>query len=186
VTILRLANIICGLPDSRISFTSLTRGTWTFVYDPAAGIPAVVKEITPSGPVYYIREPGGELIARVSGSGTHYYHFNDLGSTMFLTDANGSITDKYAYDAWGKTTHEGSMNQPYQFVGQLGYYTHYQDPNMSDSPPPCPPSPAPGRSPQALQRSHHGATPGSPPSARPRLRESEAASRRNGRCRRWR
>ncbi|MCK4235915.1 MAG: RHS repeat-associated core domain-containing protein, partial [Candidatus Krumholzibacteria bacterium] len=28
------------------------------------------------------------------------------------------------------TSHTGSTQQPYQYVGQLGYYTHYQDPNM--------------------------------------------------------
>jgi RHS repeat-associated protein len=52
---------------------------------------------------------------------------------LFLTDGNGVVTDRYSYDAWGKTTHfadANSVNQPYQYIGQLGYYTHFQDPNM--------------------------------------------------------
>lgn len=47
---------------------------------------------------------------------------------MFLTSADGAVTDKYAYGAWGSvTSHLGSTNQPYQYVGQMGYTTHYQD-----------------------------------------------------------
>ena len=38
-------------------------------------------------------------------------------------------------DAWGKLMehieHTGCIDQPYQFVGQLGYYTHWQDENLT-------------------------------------------------------
>jgi len=58
-------------------------------------------------------------------------HFDDLDSTLFLTGSDGTVTDKYTYDAWGSvTSHTDSTQQPYQYVGQLGYYTHYQDPNL--------------------------------------------------------
>jgi RHS repeat-associated protein len=34
-------------------------------------------------------------------------------------------------DAWGNLlSHTGSTEQPYQYVGEYGYYTHYQDANM--------------------------------------------------------
>ncbi|WP_347243986.1 RHS repeat-associated core domain-containing protein, partial [Thermogutta sp.] len=60
--------------------------------------------------------------------------FDELGSTRLLTDADGDITDKYAYDAYGSLLshdcYSGSINQPYQYVGQLGYYTHYQEPEF--------------------------------------------------------
>ncbi|MDH7482381.1 MAG: RHS repeat-associated core domain-containing protein [Armatimonadota bacterium] len=60
-----------------------------------------------------------------------YYHFDALGSTRLLTDSNGNITDEYTSDAWGRLMeHTGSTAQPYQFVGQLGYYTHVQDANL--------------------------------------------------------
>lgn len=60
-----------------------------------------------------------------------YYHFDALGSTRLLTDSDGNITDEYTYDAWGKLMeHTGSTAQPYQFAGQLGYYSHYQDENL--------------------------------------------------------
>ena len=39
------------------------------------------------------------------------------------------MTDSYAYDAWGNLIDRtGNTEQPYQYVGQLGYYTHYQAP----------------------------------------------------------
>ncbi len=117
---------------NRVSFTTSVSATYQFVYDPSAGIPAVVEEVTPGGSVYYVREPSGALIARITGTGenqvTTYYHFDELGSTLFLTGLGGILTDKYTYDAWGNVTSwVGETQQPYQFVGQLGYYTHYQE-----------------------------------------------------------
>jgi len=117
---------------NRVSFTSSTGGTWQFVYDTTAGIPAVIEEYDGSGSVYYIREPDGELIARIGSSSVAYYHFDALGSTRLLSDAMGTVTDTYAYDAWGNLmAHTGTTTQPYQFVGELGYYTHWQDANLA-------------------------------------------------------
>jgi len=66
--------------------------------------------------------------------GIRYYHFDELGSTRLLTDANGTVTDRYAYDAYGALiSHDrytGSVSQPYQYVGRLGYYTHWMEPEF--------------------------------------------------------
>jgi len=109
---------------------------YAFVYDTTAGIPAVIEEHTETNTVYYIREPGGELIARVHPTeGIRYYHFDELGSTRLLTNSNGDITDRYAYDAYGsllsRDRYTGSVDQPYQYVGQLGYYTHWMEPEFT-------------------------------------------------------
>ncbi len=109
---------------------------YEFVYDTTAGIPAVIAEVQPDDSVvYYIRGPGGSLIARIDGEDTHYYHFDALGSTRLLTDDDGNVTDRYAYDAYGALiAHDvvtsDSIDQPYQYVGQLGYYTHWQEPEF--------------------------------------------------------
>jgi RHS repeat-associated protein len=79
---------------------------------------------------FYIREPGGSLIARVSATIPTYYHFDALGSTRLLTDSGGSVIDRYSYDAYGSLISHGSIDQPYQYVGQLGYYTHHQQPEL--------------------------------------------------------
>ena len=64
----------------------------------------------------------------------NHYHFDQLGSTRLLTGADGTVTDEYSYDAYGAVlSHNrrtGSINQPYQYVGRLGYYTHWQEPNF--------------------------------------------------------
>ena len=101
-----------------------------FTYDISAGIPAVIQE----DGIYYVREPAGELIARLGGPNMNHYHFDQLGSTRLLTNSGGAVTDEYTYDAYGAVlSHNrstGSIDQPYQYVGQLGYYTHYQEPNF--------------------------------------------------------
>ena len=122
---------------NRISFTSSEdSGMTQFVYDTTAGIPAVIEEVLPStSSVYYIREPNGALVARIAGEDTSYSHFDALGSTRLLTDSAGTVTDTFTYDAWGSlTSRTGSTPQPYMFVGQLGYYSHYQDDNLFDDP----------------------------------------------------
>ncbi len=114
---------------NRVGF-SVNSVDHTFVYDTTAGIPAVIKEDS----VYYIREPNGSLITRVSGSNTSYYHFDQLGSARLLTDGSGTVTDEYAYDAYGSllshNRRAGSVDQPYQYVGELGYYTCWQEPEF--------------------------------------------------------
>ena len=114
---------------NRVSF-SVDSVDHTFVYDTMASIPAVIQE----NDVYYIREPRGELLARVSGSNMNYYHFDQLGSTRLLSDNTGTVTDEYAYDAYGSllshNRRAGSVDQPYQYVGRLGYYTHWQEPGF--------------------------------------------------------
>ena len=108
---------------------------YELVYDSTAGILGVIEESSGDVSIYYIREPGGELIARLHPTeGIRYYHFDELGSTRLLTDGSGNVTDRYAYDTYGSLlSHdrfEGSVNQPYQYVGQLGYYTHWMEPDF--------------------------------------------------------
>ncbi len=43
------------------------------------------------------------------------------------------MTDKYSYDEWGNVTPDASnitTDNPYQYVGRYGYYTHYQEPGF--------------------------------------------------------
>ncbi len=67
-------------------------------------------------------------------AGIRYYHFDQLGSTRLLTKSTGDVTDDYAYDAYGAllahNRHADSVDQPYQYVGQLGYYAHWQEPGF--------------------------------------------------------
>ena len=50
-----------------------------------------------------------------------YYHFDKNGSTLFLTDDAGDVTDAYAYDSYGNLLgQDGSSDQPFTFIGQAG------------------------------------------------------------------
>ena len=107
---------------------------WEFINDPAASIPAVLvsKGHTDleTTYVYYVREPGGELLASFDSAetpNTLYYHFDDLGSTVLTTDGSGGDLGHSTYRAWGWPT--TSDPGPYLFCGRLGYYEHTQDQN---------------------------------------------------------
>jgi RHS repeat-associated protein len=109
--------------------------SYSFTYNPVASVPAVIVESGGGKTYYYVRDPSGVLIARCEASTPddyQYYHFDELGSTRLLTDVNGDVTDEYTYDAYGATiSHVGpTHDNPYQWVGALGYYTHHQAPEF--------------------------------------------------------
>ena len=59
-------------------------------------------------------------------------HIGQLASGFSARNTRAVSTARDAYDAWGKSmAHTGTTAQPYQFVGQLGYYTHWQDENLT-------------------------------------------------------
>jgi len=112
--------------------------TYTWVYDPTASIPAMIQEFSSSGRnVVYIREPDGSLVARFEPGENpvaDYYYFDGLGSTVMLTEGLSTVTDRYDYDAWGNEypIMVSTADNPYRYVGQLGYYTHWMDSSLTD------------------------------------------------------
>src|SRR5690606_5591460 len=48
---------------------------------------------------YYIHSPAGHLLYRIEAAGgaRRFYHFDEMGHTLFLTGDDGSVTDSYAY-----------------------------------------------------------------------------------------
>src|SRR3989337_3487390 len=69
---------------------------------------------------YYVYGLG--LISKVTPQGAaYYYHYDNLGSTVAMTDSSGNIINKYAYDAFGKVLSqvEGVAN-PFKYVGAFG------------------------------------------------------------------
>jgi len=63
-----------------------------------------------------------------------YYYFDGLGSTVMMTQGLSTITDRYDYDAWGNEypIMVSTLDNPYRYVGQLGYYTHWMDSSLTD------------------------------------------------------
>lgn len=62
------------------------------------------------------------LVSERSGSTSHFYHGDQLGSTRGLSNSSQSITDAREYDSFGLTiATSGSTATPFRFAGGEGY-----------------------------------------------------------------
>ncbi len=79
--------------------TKITNFVWNPVDD------CIISEVDETGAVQavYTNEPQqyGGVISQRRGTTTSTYHADALGSTRFLTDSSGNVTDTYLNDAWG-------------------------------------------------------------------------------------
>ncbi len=101
-------------------------GTTIFVWDPV--FDCVTHELDENNNVKaeYHNEPQqfGGVLSQRRGTTTHYHHHDALGSTRFLTDSSGNVTDTYLHDAWGNAVAStGTTVNPFRWVGKYGYYT---------------------------------------------------------------
>ena len=101
--------------------------TTQFLYDGDK----VVAELDGDGvaQAFYPTGPDGTISRLVPSADLMYYHGDGLASVKAMTGGTPvAVMDTYAYDAWGnRLVHLGSGEQPYEYVGRLGYYTHYQE-----------------------------------------------------------
>jgi RHS repeat-associated protein len=91
----------------------------------------VVEEIV-GGSVQRVYNFGHDLISQrqlIGGNWTtSYFGYDGTGSVRFLTDANGTVTDTYTYDAFGTlVASTGSTPNEYLFTGErfdpnVGFY----------------------------------------------------------------
>jgi RHS repeat-associated protein len=73
----------------------------------------------------YTTEPAvfGNVVSQRRNGQDSFLHFDGQGSSLALTNANGDITDTYVYSAFGVViAHTGGTTNPFQYVGQKGYY----------------------------------------------------------------
>ena len=64
---------------------------------------------------------GAKLIAMVQEQNVYYYHYNQIGSTVALTDSNSALANAYTYDAFGKIMGTlGNVYNPFTYVGSYG------------------------------------------------------------------
>ena len=79
---------------------------------------------------YYVYRAGLEYEVKITPDGqeaVRYYHYDQVGSTVAMTDSAQAITDRFHYDPWGYVLHSiGDSDTPFQFVGAYGIQT---DPN---------------------------------------------------------
>jgi len=82
----------------------------------------VLSETDDNGVItgYYIYGLG--LVSRINADGSRrFYHFNQRGDTVALSNDSGVVTDKYAYGEYGQIeTSQGTTPNPFKFVGRYG------------------------------------------------------------------
>ncbi|BCO31664.1 hypothetical protein TspCOW1_17670 [Thiohalobacter sp. COW1] len=68
---------------------------------------------------HYIHGQG--LIALIEGDTAYTYHFDALGSTVAITDADEAIVNAYSYRPYGRVAERSeAVPQPFTYVGQYG------------------------------------------------------------------
>ncbi|NCC62312.1 MAG: hypothetical protein EOM12_15535, partial [Verrucomicrobiae bacterium] len=70
---------------------------------------------------YYIWGRG--LVAQIETNGTvYYYHPDTRGSTLAMTDANGSTVAEYAYSPYGQIMNHTGVDTHYNWIGTYGVW----------------------------------------------------------------
>ncbi|MBP7867296.1 MAG: RHS repeat protein [Acidobacteria bacterium] len=97
----------------------------TYFHHYALGRAPIVAERTAAGyKRLYVYTPGGALLYSIDPetNGLRFYHYDRYGSTLFLTDGAGAVTEAYAYDPFGNPLgHSGEESgQPFTYLGQWG------------------------------------------------------------------
>ncbi len=110
-----------GMRTSRLPAGGSTEG---HVLNYALGLPAIAI-VTSAGvdQRYYIHRPDGSLLYAIDAAGNahHYYHFDEVGSTVLLTGDGGTVTDSYGITPYGETvTAMGSTPNPFTWLGRWG------------------------------------------------------------------
>lgn len=133
----------CGW-DLASRLTALDGGAVTFAYD-AAGHPisrtegAATREfvwnyglLLPSITVvrqggndlrYYVHTPDGALLHSIEAAGgaRRFFHADQVGNTLFLTDDAAAVTDTYEYGPYGEVlAHGGASDNPFTLQGRFG------------------------------------------------------------------
>jgi RHS repeat-associated protein len=72
---------------------------------------------------YYIHLPGGVLLHSIEATDNtrRFYHYDEMGTTLFLTDDSGVLTDSYGITPYGLVTvSTGNTDNPFTFTGAYG------------------------------------------------------------------
>lgn len=108
----------------RTSATAADGTTQNYVLNYALPLPSIATVQSGGGDQrYYIYLPDGALLYAIEAADNshHYYHFDEIGSTTFLTDDGGSVTDQYGVTPYGETVNaSGNTVNPFTWLGKLG------------------------------------------------------------------
>ena len=84
---------------------------------------SVVRQGSQDRRYYIYLPPEGTLLYSIDAADNRrrFYHFDEIGTTLFLTDDAGAITDTYAITPYGEQVDRtGSAENPFTFLGAYG------------------------------------------------------------------
>jgi RHS repeat-associated protein len=90
-----------------------------YLLDANRKLAQVLLEYRPGGAIEVSYTYGLDLISQQRAGVQSFYHVDGLGSTRVLTDAGGTVTDRYAFDAFGRLiSRSGGTLNSYLFTGE--------------------------------------------------------------------
>jgi len=108
--------------NQRIAVKNQSKVT-QYVVNSQAALSQVLVKTAPDGTLtYYIYGLG--LIGEETNGAYQAYHYDLRGSTVALTDASGTVVDRFQYSAFAQLVHhEGASDTPFLYNGQDGVMT---------------------------------------------------------------
>jgi RHS repeat-associated protein len=110
----------------RISKSS-SGDTQNYLLNYALGLPSIstVQDGSNKDQRYYVHLPNGTILYSVEAadSSRRFFHFDEVGSTTFLTNDSGAVTDSYGVTPYGESVTPGASNStanPFTWLGAYG------------------------------------------------------------------
>jgi RHS repeat-associated protein len=111
--------------NNRIGVTEDVNGSpvkTEYVVNPQAALSQVLIKTVGNEQTYYVYGLG--LIGQEVAGEYSSYHFDLRGSTVAITNANGKVTDRYQYSAYGEIlSSSGNTDTPFLYNGRDGVMT---------------------------------------------------------------
>ena len=96
----------------------------SYVWNEALGIVSISVERQGGADLrYYIHTPGGALLYSMDAAtnSRRFYHYDEMGNTIAVTDDSGTVIGSYAYTPYGiLTASTGALDNPFTWQGQYG------------------------------------------------------------------
>ena len=109
-----------GMRISKTARGSEQNYVWTYGF--TAPAVSIVRE-GGEDRLYHVHLPDGTLLYSIDAADNsrRYYHFDETGSTLLLTDDSGAVTDRYAVTPYGEEVrHQGDADNPFTLLGAHG------------------------------------------------------------------